>query len=118
VVQEAIQGASPPAERISDIICDINGERYRGEEWGFVCLRLPQYFNDPTAYRSPADCWGDMGAASGPLFMMLACQAAERGYAKSARCLVWAGSENGLRGAVVLGWENIAQRDGNRISHG
>lgn len=118
VVQEAIRGASPPAERISDIICDINGERYRGEEWGFVCLRLPQYFNDPTAYRSPADCWGDMGAASGPLFMMLACQAAERGYAKSARSLVWAGSENGLRGAVVLGWENIAQHDGNRISHG
>lgn len=102
VVKNAIAGLSSSSGRINAVICDINGERYRGEEWGFVCLRLPQYFDDPTAYDSPADCWGDMGAASAPLFAMLACQAAARGYAKGPRTLLWASSECGLRGAAVL----------------
>ena len=102
VVQNAVGGLSPDSGRINAVICDINGERYRGEEWGFVCLRLSQYFDDPTAYDSPADCWGDMGAASGPLFAMLACQAAVRGYAKGPRTLLWTSSECGLRGAAVL----------------
>lgn len=100
-VQAAAAGLAP-AETISDVICDINGERYRGEEWGFVILRASQWFGDPTGYRAPADAWGDVGAASGPLFAMLACQAAARGYARGPRTLVWASSEGGLRGAAVL----------------
>ena len=102
VVQRAVGGLSPSSGRINAVICDINGERYRGEEWGFVCLRLSQHFDDPTAYDSPADCWGDMGAASGPLFLMLACQAAARGYAKGPWTMLWASSEGGLRGAAVV----------------
>jgi 3-oxoacyl-[acyl-carrier-protein] synthase I len=102
VVQSVVGSLSSTSETINAVICDINGERYRGEEWGFVCLRLSQYFVDPTAYDSPADCWGDMGAASAPLFAMLACQASARGYSKGPRTLLWAGSEGGLRGAAVI----------------
>lgn len=91
-----------PDERINEIYCDINGERYRSEEWGFVCLRLSHYFDDPTAYLSPAECWGDMGAASGLLFAMLVCQAFARGYSKGPRAMVWASSEGGQRGVAVL----------------
>jgi 3-oxoacyl-[acyl-carrier-protein] synthase-1 len=108
-VQNAVSGLHPPSETINTVFCDINGERYRGEEWGFVCLRLSQYFDDPTAYVSPADCWGDMGAASGPLFAMLVCQAAARGYANGPRTLLWASSEGGLRGATVLGFETMGR---------
>lgn len=102
VVASVIANMAKPAPRIDGLYCDQNGERYRGEEWGFVCLRLGQHFEDPTAYQSPADCWGDVGAASGPLFAMLACQAAERGYAKGPQSLLYAGSEGGMRSAVVL----------------
>jgi len=102
VVRSAVSGLPSGPERINAVICDINGERYRGEEWGFVCLRLSQYFDDPIAYDSPADCWGDMGAASGPLFAVLACQAAARRYAKGPRTMLWASSEGGLRAAAVL----------------
>ena len=102
VVRRAVGSLPSKYGNIDTVICDINGERYRGEEWGFICLRLSQYFDDPTAYWSPADSWGDMGAASGPLFAMLACQAAARGYAKGPRTLLWASSEKGLRGAAVL----------------
>lgn len=96
-VQNAVSGLRLPGERINEIFCDINGERYRSEEWGFVCLRLSPYFDDPTAYRSPADCWGDVGAASGPLFAVLACQSPAK-----ARVMLWASSERGLRAALIL----------------
>ena len=102
VVRSASSHLARPSETINTVICDINGERYRGEEWGFVCLRAGGYFDDPTTYWSPADAWGDTGAASGPLFAMLACEAASRGYASGPRTMVWAGSEHGLRAAAML----------------
>lgn len=108
-IQRALARLPAPAQLIDNVICDINGERYRGEEWGFVCLRLPRYFRSPTAYQSPASLWGDMGAASGPLFAMLACQAAERGYAQGARTMLWAGSEGGQRAAAVLELDSSSQ---------
>lgn len=101
-VKGALENLSLPSERISDVLCDINGERYRGEEWGFASLRLSSYFEDPTAYRAPAESWGDVGAASGPLFAILACEAAARGYARGSYALLWMSSERGLRGAAVL----------------
>ncbi|MGF9759336.1 beta-ketoacyl synthase N-terminal-like domain-containing protein [Microvirga sp. 0TCS3.31] len=101
-IRDAVQGLRLPGEKVNQVICDINGERYRGEEWGFVCLRLSEYFDDPTAYLSPAECWGDVGAASGPLFAMLACQAVARGYARGPRTLLWASSEGGCRAAALL----------------
>jgi 3-oxoacyl-[acyl-carrier-protein] synthase-1 len=92
----------PEGTRINHVICDLNGERYRSEEWGFVCLELGVRFDDPAAFQSPADCWGDMGAASIPLFAMLVCQAVQRGYSTGPLVLLFAGSDGGRRGAVVL----------------
>ena len=107
VVREATRHLELPHEAVTDIFCDMNGERYRGDEWGFVCLRLPLQMANPTAYISPAEYWGDMGAASGPLFAILACQAIARGYAKGPRALLWASSEGGLRSAVLLEFGNV-----------
>jgi len=100
-VQAAV-GSPFEGSVINSVICDINGERYRGEEWGFVSLRLSHCFEDVTAYLSPADSWGDTGAASVPLFAVIACQAVQRGYGKGPRTLLWASSEGGLRGAALL----------------
>jgi 3-oxoacyl-[acyl-carrier-protein] synthase-1 len=114
-VRDAVSGLNPPAETVNDVICDMNSERYRGEEWGFVCLRLPLYFDNPTGYLSPADCWGDMGAASASLFAMLACEAAARGYATGPRTLLWASSEGGSRGAALLAFEIAANPSGRPV---
>lgn len=91
-----------PEKKINNVICDINGERYRGEEWGFTCTRLARLFDDPTGYICSSSNWGDNGAASGPLFVMLACQAAIKGYAKGPLSMLWASSEGGLRAAAIL----------------
>lgn len=101
-VHNTVSSMQVPRDCINAIYCDINGERYRGEEWGFVCLKLARFFDDPADYCSAADCWGDMGAASGGLLLTLAIQAAQRGYAAGRRSLLWTSSENGLRAAVLL----------------
>ncbi len=118
---EAVRGAVKhlvsPDETINDIICDINSERYRSEEWGFVCLRLSQYFDDPSTYNSPANCWGDMGAASGLLFTMLACKANAGGYSNGPRTLLWTSSEGGLRAAAVLNFEGTDRNARRGLRH-
>ena len=101
-VRKAVTPLRLPDETVEGIICDINGERYRSEEWGFTLLRLPEAFVDPTGYDLPASCWGDMGAASGPLFVALAVTAGKRRWAKGKRYLIWNSSEGGQRAAAVL----------------
>lgn len=101
-IRKAVMPLRLPQEAVEGIICDINGERYRSEEWGFAMLRLPDAFVDPTGYDLPASCWGDMGAASGPLFVAIAVTAGKRGWAKGKRYLIWNSSEGGSRAAAVL----------------
>jgi 3-oxoacyl-[acyl-carrier-protein] synthase-1 len=91
-----------PSEKIDFTYCDLNGERYRSEEFTFALLRTQAAFRDPIDNLTPADCWGDVGAASGPLFVTLAIASSQRGYAKGPRTLLWTGSEGGQRSAALL----------------
>jgi 3-oxoacyl-[acyl-carrier-protein] synthase-1 len=92
-----------PIDPVDRIICDMNGERYRGNEYGFAVLRNPGRFKDAADFETPADCWGDVGAASGPLFVSLVAEAEAREYSKGPLSLIWASSENGTRAAALLG---------------
>lgn len=100
-VQGAVAGLDLQREGVDILYTDINGERYRSEEWGFVALRAPSIWTSP-GYKAPSDCWGDVGAAFGALGGILAIQAFARGYARGPRALVMAGSDGGLRGAMLL----------------
>jgi len=101
-IRKAVSGFQFPDEAIDGIICDINGERYRSEEWGFALLKLPEVFSDPTGYDLPTSCWGDVGAASGPLSMSMAVNAAQKGWGKGKRYLIWNSSETGQRAAASI----------------
>ncbi|RUU05887.1 beta-ketoacyl synthase [Mesorhizobium sp. USDA-HM6] len=92
-----------PVDPVDRIICDMNGERYRGNEYGFAVLRNPGRFRDAADFETPADCWGDVGAASGPLFVSLVAEAEARGYQHGPLSLIWASSENGARAVTLLG---------------
>lgn len=92
-----------PAGKVFDgFYCDQNGETYRADELGFTLARTAGWFRDPTDFIAPADCWGDVGAASLPLFIALAIEAAARGYARGPLSLMLAGSESGLRAGLRL----------------
>jgi len=102
-----------PREAITETYCDLNGERYRNEEFVYTLLRVQDAFVDAHNYTCPADCWGDVGAASGPLFLALAIIASSRGYAAGNLPLLWAGSESGYRSAVVL---RLREKSGEDLS--
>jgi 3-oxoacyl-[acyl-carrier-protein] synthase-1 len=97
-----IQGLNLPQELITATYCSLNGERYRNEEFLYALMRTQEGFVDAHDYVSPADCWGDVGAASGPLFAVLAVTAHLRGYSKGRFPLLWAGSDSGYRSACAL----------------
>jgi 3-oxoacyl-[acyl-carrier-protein] synthase-1 len=100
-VRGAITGVALPAQAADVVYIDINGERYRSEEWGFVALKTPEAFKS-LQYRAPSDCWGDVGAAFGTLGAILAVRSYARAYARGPRSLVLAGSDGGLRGAMLV----------------
>jgi 3-oxoacyl-[acyl-carrier-protein] synthase-1 len=96
----ALAGA-PPVVRADHLCCDMNGEPYRADEYGFATIRAGGLFRDPSAFTAPADCWGDVGAASGPLFLVLADAAVRKGYAPGPALAGFTSSESGERCGFV-----------------
>ena len=99
---QVLQRLPSPEETIHQTICDLNGERYPADEFGYSLVRTAGRYSDPGEFLAPADCWGDVGAASAALFIGLAVTAGQKGYADGPNTLVWAGSESGERGAAVV----------------
>lgn len=87
---------------IDNVVCDMNGEAYRADEYGFSGLRVRDRLRDPTDFLAPADCWGDVGAAGLPLHLLLAASACRKGHAKGPLTLLWGSSDGGGRGAAVI----------------
>jgi 3-oxoacyl-[acyl-carrier-protein] synthase-1 len=82
--------------------CDLNGETYRADEFGFAMQALAPRLEETDSYVAPADCWGDVGAASGPLFASLFGASLARGYALGPWALLTTSSESGERYAAAL----------------
>jgi 3-oxoacyl-[acyl-carrier-protein] synthase-1 len=86
--------------------CDLDGERYRESEYSFAILRLQQdAFVNALDYVAPVDCWGQCGAATFPLLMLLPIVHWQRGAPVDQRTMAWAGSENGRRAAAIIHFE-------------
>jgi 3-oxoacyl-[acyl-carrier-protein] synthase-1 len=92
----------PPGALVSDVFCDMNGEPYRADEYGFACLRTNEAFQSASGFAAAADCWGDVSAASAPLGIILATIAGRKAYANGRHAFVWASSEGGERGAGLF----------------
>jgi len=92
----------PSGERVTDVFCDMNGEPYRADEFGFAALRTSESFVSVSDFIAPADCWGDVSAASAPLALALSTIAGQKAYAKGTYVLVSTSSESGERGAALL----------------
>lgn len=84
------------------LLCDMNGESYRGAEWGLVRTRLGEFLDPMAGLTYPADCLGDTGAASGGVQIAYALHAFARGFAPADEALVWNASEDGGRSAMLV----------------
>lgn len=94
------EGDACPVEWVA---CDLNGEVWRAREWGLCQVALSGSFKGLKHVWHPADCLGDIGAASGAVLVSLAARAFQRGYAPAERCLVFCATDSGERAALVLG---------------
>jgi len=90
------------------VICDLNGESYRGHEWGVALTRLGSKLQSPVIWH-PAENTGDVGAASAALHVCIASSAFSRGYAPADRALVWCASDSNRRAACVIGAPGTSQ---------
>jgi 3-oxoacyl-[acyl-carrier-protein] synthase-1 len=84
---------------IGTVLASLNGESLGAKEWGTAHARNTASLG--TAYRieHPADCFGDVGAAFGPILVGLAAVGMQRGYLPGP-CLVYCASELAARAAV------------------
>lgn len=72
---------------------DLNGESWRADEWGYAYLRTAKYHGEPLDIKHPADCWGDVGAASGTLLVGVACDEFSRHRHAKKTALIWSASD-------------------------
>ena len=99
---QALDALPSRDSKVDFMIWDMNGEPNRADEFGYTLVRRSNRFTDASNFWTPADCWGDVGAASGPLFVILALAAELRGYSKGPHTLVWTSSDGGERSAAVV----------------
>lgn len=105
---DAIRAAlahSDAATPLALVVCDLNGERERANEWG---LAVTRGFGKiaPQLLWHPADCLGDCGAAAGALNLVFGTLALARQNVPEGEVLVWGSSDDGERGAALLATVN------------
>jgi 3-oxoacyl-[acyl-carrier-protein] synthase-1 len=100
-LRATLVNAPPKASRWC--LCDLNGQSYRAAEWGVVLARLAAQLSTVNRLSHPADCLGDIGAATGGILVAQALAGFARGYARADEAILWASSsEHGLRAAVRI----------------
>lgn len=87
---------------VSRVYCDLNGETYRADEYGFAVCRNSYGFADAGRITAPAECWGDVGCASGLLNLILATQAWKKPITNDSVSLVWSSAATGPTRAALL----------------
>lgn len=99
VFKQVLQGYA--GDRIETIYASLNGEHYFAKEYGVAFVRNSMHFHDQVKLQHPADCLGDLGAATGAILLALA--AADlwkrRGVGAS---LVYSASDGPMRAAVLV----------------
>lgn len=87
---------------VQEVYSSMNGENHWAKEWGVAFLRNQAAFNAEHGMYHPADCYGDTGAACGPLLVGLAIIGMAQGYRRSP-CLVYCSSDHGVRTVLAVG---------------
>ncbi|MGH7674570.1 MAG: beta-ketoacyl synthase N-terminal-like domain-containing protein [Gemmatimonadales bacterium] len=86
---------------IQEVYSSMNGESFWAKEWGVAFLRNRAAFHAAHRMHHPADCYGDIGAACGPLMVGLAAVGIRDGYRRSP-ALVYGSSDHGARAALIV----------------
>jgi 3-oxoacyl-[acyl-carrier-protein] synthase I len=98
---EVLFEAAGKVPLVGCIYASFNGEHYWAKEFGVALLRNKPNFAPDYQMEHPAECFGDLGAAHGPVMLELAAFHLERNLPNRSM-LVFASSDLGDRTAVLL----------------
>lgn len=96
----------PSATKISRLFSSANGESFWAKELGVAVLRSSDIFQD-LEHLHPADCYGDIGAATGATLIGVALWEAMQ-FSTNAATMITTSSDHALRSAVCLIPERIS----------
>jgi len=100
-IRQAVAGISHN-HSVARLYCDFNGESYYAFEIGLIKSRLGSLFSGEGELAHPADCCGDVGAASGGLLILCAITDFLKKPKKMQDALLWTSVDNGKRMALLL----------------
>jgi len=88
-------------QSVANIYSSMNGEHFWAKEFGVAQLRNSHYLAPDCQVHHPADCYGDLGTATGPVLISLAAQDLLNSKQQHSS-LVYCSSDCQMRGAIVL----------------
>jgi 3-oxoacyl-[acyl-carrier-protein] synthase I len=88
--------------QIENLYCDFNGESYYAFELGLLMSRMAPVFEAANGVCHPADCYGDIGSASGGVLTAYALDNFQKQGKKAKSALLWTSADSGNRMAVLL----------------
>lgn len=86
---------------IATMYAGLNGESFGAKEYGVASLRSSRELSPEIVVEHPIDCFGDIGAALGPVMLGLAALGLA-GQRCAAPALVWCSSDGAPRAAALL----------------
>ncbi len=101
-LKQVISAVLDGLEETPVIFCDVNGESWRAEEWGFARTSLGERLRYPVLLEHPADTFGDIGAATGAALVIAAMYHMQIMDRDRHTALIWTSSDQGERRAVRL----------------
>lgn len=107
----AIDGATKQfsaKHAVGRIYSDQNGQRYRDSDYVWATQRVRPVFTDTSDFVTPAEAWGDVGAATSLLLVGLSLALAPHLRQRSPATLVYACSMGSDRAAITLHHDTIA----------
>jgi 3-oxoacyl-[acyl-carrier-protein] synthase-1 len=100
-MQMLFESAPPSSELVRTVYAGFNGENFWAKEWGVAYLRSKDKFDETFRTEHPVDCFGDPGAALGPVTVGLAAIGMQKGYLDGPS-LIWCSSDREPRAAALV----------------
>jgi len=101
-LEATIQDAGIEESLIDFRVSDQNGEAYQSNEATLALSRFYRTHREECPLWLPAASVGEIGAAAGPLQVMMAAIAMEKGYAPGALAMCEGSSDEGLRAGCLI----------------
>jgi len=101
-IREALSVSGLTMVELDYRITDISGEQYYFKETSLAMTRILREFKEDFDFWHPADCIGEVGAASVMCAIGVAAAASQKNYAPGEKVLCHFSNDNGERAAIIL----------------